>query len=729
MVTMNKKDNELHALALKRFQRIENKERDQRALAIEDITFAQTEDGQWDDGAKEKRKNRPRYTINRVAGAIDQLIGDQRQNRTDIKIRPVSGGATEEVAKVMTGLIRNIESDSKAANAYDGAFDEVVNGGYGGWRVITEFNDDGIFNQSIKIKPLNGATTSLWLDDAAKEYDKRDAKFAFVTSDMPTEEHEARFPDSPVSEWPEQVYNTLQSNSWVSEDSVRVAEYWVKTPINKEIALLSDGRIIDQDEEKNVLDELAAEGVTVIRSRTVKSHKVEMYLMDGSGILEGPKAWAGKFIPLIPMYGRQSHIEGQTYTRGIVRFAKDASRIYNYATSAAIETAALTPKDPYWLTGKMAKGHEARLRNFNNSNDPFLFYNADPQAPGPPQRGGAPAVQGAFLQQIQQASMDLYHVTGMQPPSLGTNPELKSGKAIQAQERQGDRGSFIFSDNLVKSQEYCADILVDLIPRIYDTAQQVRIMAQDGVTENVDINTVNQEVMDEQTGKPTLVNDLSIGRYDVVAEAGPAFATQRQESAQQIIDLMATSPQFEALAMDLVAKDLPILESKELTKRVRKLMIQQGVVEPTEEETKELGLDQEQAPDPQQEAVTTNIEMQTEKLMSEIENEDANTRERAVKAQGEAVDTYHKLLETFKMQADAGIPLNAGDRQLLIKQRDIVMESQQILDEGPNSEQAESIVQDMQAQGVAAGRGEGDAERVLTVQQPSASQGQNDLNG
>ena len=43
------KDEKTHALAVKRFTRVENKEREQRRLAIEDIRFAQTEDGQWDD--------------------------------------------------------------------------------------------------------------------------------------------------------------------------------------------------------------------------------------------------------------------------------------------------------------------------------------------------------------------------------------------------------------------------------------------------------------------------------------------------------------------------------------------------------------------------------------------------------------------------------------------------------------------------------------------------------
>jgi len=78
---MAKKDDELHALAVTRFERVETKERDQRRLAVEDIKFAQTEDGQWDDNAKEKRKNRPRFTINRVAGAIDQFIGEKKKKR------------------------------------------------------------------------------------------------------------------------------------------------------------------------------------------------------------------------------------------------------------------------------------------------------------------------------------------------------------------------------------------------------------------------------------------------------------------------------------------------------------------------------------------------------------------------------------------------------------------------------------------------------------------------
>ena len=713
----------IHETALRRFQRVQDKERSQRRLAVEDLKFAQTEDGQWDDDAIEKRVNRPRYTINRVAGAIDQLDGDQRQNRTDIKIRPVSGGATEETAKTMTGLIRNIESQSKAKDSYDNGFNEVTNGGFGGWRVITAFSDDDPFDQDIFIEPILDATTSLWFDDSAKRYDRRDSGWAFLTVDMPTEEHEDRFPDKPAIAWPKDLHSLRLGNGcdmWRKDNSIQVAEYWVKIPTIKTIGKLSDGRIIDLDEDGKALDELAREGVRLIKSKKLESHNVAMYLMDGGSILEGKQEWAGKFIPLIPMYGRQTHIEGKTYTRGLVRFAKDPARIYNYGTSTGIETTALSPKDPYWYTPKQVEGHKTVYENFNTKNSPFMPYNPDPDAPGPPVRSGAPAVNNALMAQINQASMDLYHVTGMQPPSFAANPELKSGKAIQAQERLGDRGSYIYTDNLEKSIDYTADILVDLIPRIYDTERQVRIMAQDGETELV---TVNEEVLD-QSGEKILVNDLTAGKYDTVTKTGPAFATQREESANQIIDLIGTSPTFEALALDLVAKDLPILESKELTKRVRKQMISQGVVEPTDEEVQELGLDQEQPEDPQQEAITENIQVQTEKLISDIENKDADTISKQLKAQQSTIDTYKTLVDAYKAQIEAGIPFTRDDHNIRVKQQDIMEEAQQQIDEGPNSQQADSIVSENAGIPLQNQPPESEAKRRLTVEQPSASIGQ-----
>lgn len=690
--------------ALKRFNVIENKERKQRKLAVEDMKFTEVEDGQWTEDAVERRANRPRYTIDRISPAKDQLVGDQRQNRTQIKIRPVSGGADEKTAKIFSGLIRNIESQSNAENAYDAAYDEELGGGFGGWRVLTDFNDDDSFEQDIKIHPIRSAATSLWFDPSAEAYDKRDAKYAFLTKDMQVDEFKAAYPNALVSDFDQEQFQSTVCQSWYRDDVIRIAEYWVKTPIMKTIALLSDNRVIHVEDEKKVIDELAAQDVKIVKQRKVKSFKVEMYKINGLEILEGPKAWAGKFIPLIPVFGKISNIEGQTFIRGMVRKAKDPQRIYNYATSAAIEAAALTPKDPYWLTPEQALGHENQLKTFNKKNQPFMLFNADSKNPGPPQRTGAPSVQQALLSQVTQAAVDIESTTGVYAASLGNAPQLLSEKSVQSQAAKGDRGAFVYQDNLAKSIQYTGDILVDLIPKIYDTPRMIRVLGIDGKSELVGINQqelseLNQPVVDKQTGETVIVNDLSKGKYDVVAETGPAFNTMREESAQQLIELANGNELFGRVAIDLIAKNLNVIEGDELTKRVRKIMIQDGTIEPNDEEIQELGLDQPQEPDPNQVALLENVQMQTTKIQADIEHKDAQTQEVLVKTQSQTITAYKDLIDALTKRLESGIPISPQERRTLVNQTDLVNDAQDVLaDDMPNSEEAEDIARIIQGQ-------------------------------
>lgn len=672
-------NDEIHLEAMKRWEIVED--RTQRQLAIEEMRFAHVEGGQWDEDARTKRANRPRFTINRIEPAIDQIVGNQRQNKTSIKIRPVSGGADEETAKIFNGLVRNIESVSKAANAYDSAFDEAIAGGFGGWRILTEFNDDDVFEQDILIKPIKSAASSLYYGPA-DEYDKRDADYAFLITNFLPEEFKEKWPDAVASGFTSnQLSNHPSCIKWFKKESIRVAEYWKKVPITKRLGKLSDGRVIDLDEEEKVLDELKKESITVLDERTVKSHKIVMYKVSGLEILEGPSAWAGKFIPLVPVFGKVHHIEDETFVKGIVRDAKDPQRIYNYETSQIIETSALTPKDPYWLTKAMAAGHEARLAAFSKKNDPFMFYNADPEHPGPPTRTGAPSVQQASLAMIQQASMDIEATTGIHAPALGRAPQLLSEKSVQSQAEKGDRGSFIYEDNFEKSKQYTGEICVDLIPRIYDTARTVRVLNIDGTSEQIEINKhLNQTIEDIQTGEKVIVNDLTQGKYDVVTDTAPSFATKRQESAAQLIELSAANPLVAELGLDIIARNLDINDADELHDRIRKRMIQQGAVEPTEDEIEELGLNQPQQPDPSQVALLENIQMSTQQMMADIEKTEADTVDTKMKTHQNTVKTLDMLVKQTIEKRNAGIAITNDEVQLIIAQRDIVADGQDLIE-------------------------------------------------
>ena len=125
----------IHKEALERFELV--RKDDQRDKAVEDLLFLAAEDGQWEEYQKENRGKRPRYTIDRISGPKDQVIGEQRKTRTGPRIIPQNGG-TKETAKVFTGLIRNIEQQEAAPNIHDTAFAEQLTCGYGGWQYLTE---------------------------------------------------------------------------------------------------------------------------------------------------------------------------------------------------------------------------------------------------------------------------------------------------------------------------------------------------------------------------------------------------------------------------------------------------------------------------------------------------------------------------------------------------------------------------------------------------------------
>jgi hypothetical protein len=669
-----------HIDVLEAFEETFNFDKEERELAVKDSLFLNAEGAMWEDDIITKRKNRPRYTLDRISPAVDQLIGDQRQNQIGIKVVPEKDGE-ENIAKILTGRIRSIEQINSVQNAYDNAFREILEGGYGGWRILTEFENNMSFQQRIVIRPILSAASCLFFSSDATMYTKEDATQSWLISWLPTTQFKKEYPEAEIADFESGLSVNKFSHNWFSGDKIRVAEYWYKEFKKIKIGLLSDGRVINLEEERAVLDELSEQGIKVIRERETETFKVKMRHMSGAEFLTPPEDWAGKYIPLVPLYGKQAFIDGKQYTRGMVRKPKDAQRIYNYATSNAIEVTALSPKDPLWYTPTMIAGLDQHWKDFPVKNTPFLPYNPDTNAPGPPQRSGAPQVQGALLQQIEQAAKDIYHTTGIEPPSLGHSPELKSGKAIIAQQKMGDRGSYVYASNLQKSIKYTGEILINLIPKIDDTYQQVNIMNLDGQRELIEINKphtdeLGEAIIDRQTGKQVIINDLSKGEYSVIVTTGPSYATQREETAQQLSQLANNNELISKLVLDLIIDNMNLNKGEEIKERVRKHMIQQGFIEPTEEEIKKLKLDQPQQPDPMQQALVENVQIQTEKLISEIRNKDADTQKKIYEAQEITVDALKTIKEILLKKYEQGAPVTESEIELAEGQEALVGEGQ-----------------------------------------------------
>lgn len=537
-----------------------------REAAVEDIKFVNVPGAQWEEQQKKKRGKRPCYEFNLLRQHCRQVTGDQRQARPSIKVRAVEDDDAEG-AELRQGLIRNIEAQSNAERAYDTGFQFAAEGGFGGWRVVTEYSADDAWEQDIRIKEVRDPF-AIWFDPAAVEYDRRDAQFAFFEQNIPRKQFKAQYPKAICADFD----SANDFGDWFQQDTVRIAEYWVKKPVKKTLLLLSDGRSVDADEIAPALDELEAQGITVKREREVQTHKVCMYVVSGAEVLSGPHEWPGKFIPLVPVYGDLIHIDGRDTYSGIVRHAKDAQRLANYQNTTAMESIAKLPKVPYLVTPDMLAGKGVKeMWERAATEDPlFLPYNPDSKAPGNrPIRENQPEFPVAMVQMGQICNDLLKSVTGIHDASLGARSNETSGKAIIARQREGDTATFSYQDNLARSIRYTGEILLDLIPKVYDTERVIRIIGLDGGEKFQKINT---EVPDQQTGQMVKVNDLSAGKYDVTVTTGPSFSTQRAEFVELMNTLFQGNPQTFQLFGDLFFKAMDMPQAQELSERA-KLML------------------------------------------------------------------------------------------------------------------------------------------------------------
>lgn len=541
-----------------------------RRLALEDIEFSIGK--QWPDNIQQERNNdgRPCLVINRVQQFVQQVSNDQRQNRPCINVHPVGDGADEDTAEVIQGLIRHIEYNSNAEVAYDRAFDSAVRGGFGFWRVVTDFVSPTSFDQEIYIKSIRNAF-SVYLDPKAQEPDGSDADEGSISEWLTKDEFTRKYPDAELSSadgW-ESVGDRMPL--WMRDGSVRVAEYFYKEWVDEPIHMLSTGETVQDKDLQGRLSQAYQAGIqaTVVKTRDSKVPRVRWIKMNGVEILDRGD-WAGKYIPIIPMYGNEVHSDGKKTLEGIVRHAKDPQRMLNYWKSAETETIALAPRAPYIVAEGQLEGYEQQWQSANRRNHPFLYYkptalNGTPNQT-PARQAYEPPVQ-AISQAARFAADDLKATTGIYDPSLGAGPADTSGIAIQKRNVQAQTSNFHFIDNLTRAIRHTGRILVDLIPSIYDTERTSRIIAEDGTHKMVRLNQPHKGDDGQE-----VIYDLDAGTYDVTMDVGPSFASKRQEAATSMQSLAQSYPDIMKVAGDLFVKNMDWPGAQEISERIKKTL-------------------------------------------------------------------------------------------------------------------------------------------------------------
>ena len=535
-------------------------ERENRIQALESYKFKAGD--QWPEEAKRERENerRPMITVNKINKFIKRVVGAMRMNRIKTKVKPVDSMADPIRAKVIENIIMNILSNSDADIVFDTGAECQLTGGIGYWRINTDFSEDDIFSQDIKLGRIKNPF-SVYFDPGADEHLKQDARFCHITEVVKRDVHDKEYPGKPAVDFENSSFGE-QFEKWFYDDKVRRVEYFYKEPTKVTFAQLVTGEVIELKEGLTV-EALAEQGYEVQQTRKVEVDKVMWIKASGHDILEGPKEWAGRYIPVVPVIGDEINIAGKDLISGLIQDAKDPQRMYNYWTTLIAELISMSPKAPYIIKADQIGPYKREWDESNRKNRPYLRYAGGQR----PQRERPPDVNHALLAERGQADADVKDTLGMYEASLGQQGNERSGKAINARKRSSDVGNFVFIDNLRRSIEHTSRILIDLIPKIYDTERIFRITGEDNQEMTFPINQV---VINPVTLEPQIINDITVGKYDVIKTSGPYMDTMREEVVSSLLEMAQYMPQIAPLIADKTVENMDFNGAEEVAERIKR---------------------------------------------------------------------------------------------------------------------------------------------------------------
>ena len=653
-------DDALITEALEKFDLATKRWTDNFQRSREDIDFGRL-GNQWPDEIKRAREQsaRPMLTINRVPSFIRQVVNDSRQNKPSIKIRPVDGEGDLKTAEIIQGMVRNIEANSDADVAYDTGVDNAASGGIGFVRIDIDYAREDSFDMDVMIKPVENIF-SVTFDPETKAYDSSDWNYAFLSEFVPEERFKRLYPKASMSDF---KFNNSDQNWYDSESGVRVAEWWNRTEYDKTVLLMSNGITVDAEAIKDSLEMLIQQGIKPVRERKTKGYRVMHRLMTGSEVIK-ETAWVGQTIPIVPVYGEVVNYQGRRIWRSLFRDAKDPQRMLNYWRTTATELVALSPKAPYIGPEKAFEGNEELWANANTESYAYLPYKGDM----PPQRQQMTQVPAAEMQQAISASDDMKAIMGLFDASMGERSNETSGRAILARQRQGNTSTFHFIDNLTRSIRGVGRILVEIIPHIYDQERMIRVLGEDGKPEMVAIN--KPEMGDD--GIERVINDLTVGKYDVIATAGPSYSTLRQESSAAMMDLVQAFPDAAPVLADIIAKTMDWPDADKVAERLAYLLPPQVQEAEKAKQAEKGGEDQVKAMLSGAQEEIAKRDQQIEEMGAQMEGATKGLESKANELQKAEQQITEKVAEVKQDMAD----LDMAKQQLEFKQKQVVEEIQ-----------------------------------------------------
>lgn len=503
----------------------------------------------WDQADKDTRKaaGRPFVAYDELNQYVNQVVNDLRANPRAIAFSPGDDGdqkQAEQRSQLYADKTREIEYRSNSKLGFTLGAENAIQGGYGFVKVTAKYAPKSVRNQELWIDPVPDPDHIVF-DPFHLRPDGSDAKRAFELEHRRIPQFTQEFPKAKIQNF-DSYYNDVQYSQWVQPDRILLAKYWCVKTRRRKVVIVQPPAVTPPPGmmgmrgptlppaielwEDELKDARLPPGATVLDSREDEDPYVTWQLANGVETLEEGE-WMGKYIPIIPCYGRVLYQpEGGKTTRllmSMIRLARDPYMAYCFYRTCELENVGMTTKNPYWAyRGQLNAAEKDNIKK--SLHEPLAVLEAGATATGMgnqllplPQRN----VNEPFIQSLSMGAEETRRavqaaIAANFLPTIAQRQNEKSGKALEKIDRTAQKGTFHFVDHYEGMIRQTGVVIEDLFDKIYDARRKIGVRKADDSTAAIWIN---------DPGNPEAV-DVK-GRHSVTVSSGPDFDSTREAAS------------------------------------------------------------------------------------------------------------------------------------------------------------------------------------------------------
>ena len=512
---------------------------------------------QWDpvDRAALAKVQRPALTINKILSTVNNVMGEQINNRSEISFRPRSG-APSTTADVLTKVFRQISDNNQLDWKRSDMFADGIIGSRGFLDVRLEYGDN--MQGEVAIDSLN--SKNVVIDPDADEYDPDTWSEVFTTKWLTADDIEVLY-NKPDAELLRVRAGGMMARGHDVADDVRdrfgdprelnTYSYTADTTAIRNIRLL-DRQYRQLDRQKFFLNpengdmrpvpeefdrERIAFFVDKYRFQSVPKlvRRIRWTCVADDIVLHDDWSPYQHFtvVPFFPQFRRGTTI-------GIVENLLGPQELLNKVTSQELHVVNTTANSGFKVkAGSLANMTVQELEEKGAQTGLVIEVNGDPDKDV---QKIAPNQVPQGLDRISyKAEESIKSISGVSDSMQGMDRADVAAKAIQAKKQAGSTNLVKPLDNLTRTDFILARNILDLVQEFY-TEERLMTITHDQATGESETFSVNQPNPEQETGEEEspyeeIVNDLTLGEYDVVVTSVPRRETLEDSQFEQAMAL------------------------------------------------------------------------------------------------------------------------------------------------------------------------------------------------